>query len=151
MENKNLQKLAAVLYDCLEEKERVNGEKFLCIKNNLKKSTEEKIRNLIHAAHGEFLPDDFRYNMIGSALSSIAAGSLDDENIYEIAGLEVDIYNSDLLKWVSSNLSRSEYVNDAISEYGWPGDVMAAITMGQSKEIQEIFSTVLHYLENWND
>lgn len=153
MESKNLQKLAAVIYDCLEEKERENGEKFLCIKDGLKKSTEDKVGNLILAAHndGEFLPDDFRYNMIGSALSSIAAGSLDDENIYEIAGQEVDVYNSDLLRWVSSNLSRLEYVNEAVSEYGWPGDLMAAIVMGQSKEIQEIFGAVLHYLEKWND
>lgn len=153
MENKNLQKLAAVLSDCLEEKERENGKKFLCIKDGLKKSTKEKVRNLIHAAHndGEFLPDDFRYGMAAKALSLIAGGELDGENLYEIADQEVDVYNSDLLKWVSSNLSRSEYVNEAVSEYGWPGDIMAAIVMGQSKEIEEIFGAVLHYLKDWND
>lgn len=154
MESKNLQKLAAVLSDCLEGKERENGERFLCIKDSLKKSTEEKIRNLIHAAHndGEFLPDDFRYNMIGSALASIAAGSLDDENIYEIAGQEIDVYNSDLLRWVSSNLSRPEYVDEAVKEYGYPDNgFFAALQAGQSKEIEEIFGAVLHYLENWND
>jgi hypothetical protein len=42
-------------------------------------------------------------------------------------------------------------VDEAVSEYGWPGDVMTAIIMGQAKEIEEIFGAVLHYLKDWND
>ena len=152
MENKNLQKLASALRDCLEEKERKDGEKFLCIKNDLKKSTEEKIRNLIHAAHGDgFLPDDYKYRYTCQALEAIADG-MTEEEIFERADAAVDIYNHDLLAWISSHLFRGEYVSDAVQEFGYPEEgFFTALQYGQLQEIEEVYLTVYNYLKEWDD
>ncbi len=52
--------------------------------------------------------------------------------ISELADNQVDIYDSELIKWAGEG--NVEYVNDAISEFGWDGcgsDFIKAIQMGQ--------------------
>lgn len=46
-------------------------------------------------------------------LENISFDEIEDKIIY---GLEPDIYNWDLLKWISSNLTRASYVDDALLE-----------------------------------
>ena len=106
------------------------------------------LQSLIEDAHGDMFPDDFKYETIHSALCDIADVGTDDA----VDGLEAGVYNSDLLKWLSSDLSRAEYVNEAMTELGLSfgdidGGVMGMIGLGQIKEKREIYSSVIASLE----
>ena len=65
------------------------------------------------------------------------------EIIHEIADNNVDIYTSDLLKWVGES-ENYQFVEDAISEFGFPNntegkpDFIKAIMQGQYKENEDI-------------
>lgn len=113
----------------------------------LKEGAPEWLRDLVHDAHGDLLPDDWRYSCIRSALDSIADGN-DDAG--EFADSEADVYNAPLTAWLSSNLSRGGYVDEAIEEFGYPGDrgIFGAIAMGQYMEATEVFGSVYASLES---
>lgn len=75
------------------------------------------------------------------ALSMIDDGDTDDRYV------EGDIYTGDLLDWFVFDVSKIGYVNDAVEENGYPGDIIEAIRMGQLRERLEIFNIVLAALE----
>ena len=108
-----------------------------------RKDAPEWIQNLIYEVHehGNILPDDFKYKFILDAIDSIADGDTDDRWV------EGDIYTGDLLDWFVFDVSKIGYVNDAVEENGYPGDIIEAIRMGQLKERLEIFNIVLAALE----
>lgn len=104
----------------------------------LKDDAPDELVDLIHTAHGDFLPDDFRYEVIHDALCAFA----DCENPDDVR-VEADIYNHDLLRWLSSNLKRIGYCDEAQTEFGLDkSDVMTLITYGQQIEKNEIVSCV---------
>lgn len=100
----------------------------------------EWLESLVYDAHGDYLPDDWRYSFIVEALRSIQEDGEDAE-------LEADIYNGELLEWLGSNLTRAGYVDEATEEFGYPGNIMAAIQLGQWQEKQEVLASVLSSLE----
>lgn len=59
-----VQQLAAEAYGCFETAERQDGETFW----RLKDGSPEWVTDLVLNAHGDFLPDDWRYACIGAAL-----------------------------------------------------------------------------------
>lgn len=65
----------------------------------------------------------------------------------EIADNNIDIYFSDLYKWVADE---SDWVERALDEFGWDGcggDLSKAIQMGQSLKNQEILNEALEELK----
>src|SRR3990167_6138481 len=75
----------------------------------------EWLRDIVHDAHESMLPDDWKHEFISDAFDAIAGGEPGDLDSPE---LEADIYNHDLLRWLSSNLNRISFVDEAIEEYG---------------------------------
>lgn len=129
--------------ESFELKTRDNGDKFYCHKDNAPKWCID----ITHAAHGDMMPDDYKYQFAHGAANALyeAEGDLDAA----ISSIEPDCYNSDLLKWVASNLSRAEYVNDAFKEFGQGDlDLFAAIGWGQYAEANEVLNIVASELEN---
>lgn len=118
-------------------------EKFYTLKAN----ANPDLCRLVREAHGDFLPDDFRYEMIVDAL--YAFGDCEDDADLEEVQLEPDVYNHDLLKWLSSNLNRIAYCDETREEFGLiDADLMTLITYGQQREKDEVISLVRDFLIN---
>ena len=153
MQNQNTQSLT--------EKVRSKANDFLeYFKLQVRPSTQEEfytltddahpdLHCLVREAHGDLLPDDFRYDKIFSALAAIAdcaEGELDEVR------LETDIYHSDLLKWLNSNFRRVAYCDEAIEEFGLEKvDLMTIITYGQQLELDEVVASVRESLISINE
>lgn len=111
---------------------------------SLKDDAPEWIRDdVCYEAHGSMMPDDHKYAFIVEALDALAENEDPDD-----IDLEADIYNADLLKWVSSHLERAGYVEEAIEESGGehPG-FFESLMMGQAAEKREVLYSVRQSLE----
>jgi hypothetical protein len=114
--------------------------------------------DVIHEAHGDMLPDDWKYEHVYHIASRIAdmenetADAIRD-NEHEICDSLVDVYNSNLLAWVGSNLTRAAFVDEAISEMGWPkdGGLFTALQWGQYEELRGIYSSLVNSLEKLSE
>jgi len=142
----NVHELAEKYVGCFELKTRDNGDRFYCIADE--KESKELTR-LIQDAHGDMFPDDYKYQYILDTLIAVSECETEEqaeERQYEI---EADVYTSDLLKWVSSNLTRSCYVDEALEEYGSAmSTLFMALNYGQTRERCDVYSSVLTSLQS---
>lgn len=99
------------------------------------------LQELCHAAHGDYMPDDYRYEFIVDALACIEEGNDPDE-------MEPDCYTGGLTAWLASNINRIGYVDECLEEMGgdFPG-LSNAIAMGQLKEMREVYDAVWAFLD----
>lgn len=107
----------------------------------------EWVKEMTREAHGDMLPDDWKFRFVVEALEAIA----NSEDGYEdevITELEADVYNHELLDWVSSSLIRMRYVDEAVEKTEWPGSLAYALAMGQLDEKQEVCWIVLECLRD---
>lgn len=140
----DIQKLANEVLKMMTQSTRDNGETF----KHLKDDAPDWMQDLCHEAHGRMLPDDHKYQFIFEALDVLA--NYDSEDDARDA-LEADVYTSDLTAWLSSAVSRMEYVNEAVSQ-GLVStedfDLSSALQAGQLEEKREVFESVLNSLNN---
>lgn len=134
--------LAGQAYDAMERATRDDGSEYIRKRDD----APAWVAEIVQAAHGEMLPDDWRYACIWEAFRHIHdnTGHTDDldETAHEFAD-DADVYNSDLLAWVGSHNSRAGYVDEARDEYGAARDFYHGLQMGQYQERAEVFSFVL--------
>lgn len=118
-----------------------------------KPETPHWLTNLIRFAHIDFMPDDWKYEFIHNALLHYADNDFDDDDLPEAIDSCLSIYNHELLKWVSSNLNRSSYVDDAVNEWAVdrPFNLYEALTSGQYKELEEVFHSVADSLKDLSE
>ncbi len=138
--------LAAEACSWFEFATRSDGESY----DRLKDGRPDWVQELVFDAHGDFMPDDWRYSCIRSALEFISEGG-DDEG--EFADAEVDVYTGARLQWLSSSLLRLSYCDQAADEYGLDSasestDLADRIGMGQYVEACEVFGLVMKSLES---
>lgn len=91
------------------------------------------------------LPDDFRYKMIHDVLCN-----MDDDDCDPIDMIEslIPIYSSDLLAWVSSNLTRISYCDDYQDQYdGSALKLTEIITGGYFEELQEVYYLIMEWID----
>jgi hypothetical protein len=112
----------------------------------LKDGAPEWITQLVYDAHGDFLPDDWRYDKIQDALEFIMDVEYPDDGSSEFADGAVDIYTADRIKWLGSNLNRASYCDEAARDYGHGIDIVSMIGWGQCMEAEEIYASVLNSL-----
>ena len=109
----------------------------------------DKYKDLVKEVHDDcnILPDDYKYQFIFDALDIISCGNYNEDNYCE--GIEADIYNDDLLKWISSARYRPYYVDEVIDEYGYPdeGGFFTLLSTAQYKEREEVFNRVFSYID----
>ncbi|QBG35966.1 hypothetical protein [Litorilituus sediminis] len=74
---------------------------------------------------------------------------LEEHKDFDLAldSVEPDIYNADLLLWLSSNLHRADYVNQLLEETNIQ-DCFTLIRAAQYREIEEVSQVVFNYIEN---
>jgi hypothetical protein len=104
------------------------------------------VTDMVYEAHGNMLPDDWRYEWIREACAAITDAG-EDSDLTEV-GQEfadgVDVYTGERLRWLASNLSRADYCDEAQAE-GLAGDdagVIELIGLGQYMERLEVFASV---------
>lgn len=142
MDDITVASLAQEAYENLETRKR--GEESITV---VKDDGPDWVKDLCHAAHEDMMPDDFVYDVVSDALEALSEDENTDET--EWADNGTDIYTHDLNKWLSSNLKRAGYVDEAVREFGHSeqginGDIMA----GQMVERAQIFRSVRESLEN---
>lgn len=136
-----------------ETRERENDETFVCLRDN----APAWCRDVCRESHSGMMPDDWRYSWISSAADTLADIDPDswEEQTHEIADGLVDVYNGRLLAWLASNLTRAEYVNDAVSnglvDVSGDFDLYRAIMAGQYEEIRETLETLVSEIESIAD
>ena len=139
-ENKTVQDLATEANDALETKTRDNGDKF----HAFKRHSPQWMQDMAHEAHGDMSPDDWKYEFIHDAIYAL---SEEDDAVQARDTLEVSCYYSDQLRWLSSNLGRSDYADQAREEFDMGEEpIMKQIEMGMYQEQIEVFELVLGFL-----
>lgn len=138
------------LAEMFETCKRDKDEYFVCLKDD----APEWAQDFVREAHGtDFFPDDYRYQWISEALEVLgdSENGLDDL-AHEFADA-VDVYTSDLLLWLSSNLRRTMYCDEAQEEGLIPedADITKRIMVGQYLERQEVFWSVVRAAKNYLD
>jgi hypothetical protein len=150
-----VKELATWYRERLHQDTRTNGDKFykFCkfvssdatVDDRLPKDEDERCTSLARTAHGDMLPDDWKYEFIREVLGAIEdAGDLDEIE------LEADIYNHDLCRWLGSHGERSGYCDEAQHEgyVSEDSDMITRIQMGQYAEKREVLGLVLQYLRD---
>jgi hypothetical protein len=119
---------------------RPSGESF----TRMKDDAPEWVGQMVHAAHGDMLPDDWRYACIRAAVDHIADTSeADADACHEFADAYVDVYTSALTDWLGSHVNRPGYCDEAAEEYGGePDGINQRIMLGQYAEASEVFYAV---------
>jgi hypothetical protein len=117
----------------------------------LKDDAPSWIGEAVQAAHGDFLPDDWRYAYIAESFRLIADAG-EDEDLDELANQfadDADVYTGNLLGWLGSNLRRVGYVDEARDEYGAASfeSVAQEIAAGQAAERREVFAAIRQAVE----
>jgi hypothetical protein len=111
----------------------------------------EWVGELVQSAHGEFFPDDWRYEAIRDACGYIADNEPDeDDGPHEFADSHVDVYTGARLAWLASHLSRPGYVDEARDEglIGPDAGITDAIGVGQYCELLEVYRLVWEALSD---
>lgn len=134
---KTVQQIALEYSNMFKTKTRANGETFFVVDEC------QPLMNIIQKVNGEIFPDDYKYEFVYEALLNISEA----HDIYEIQ-CEPNIYNNELLEWLSSHASRIEYVNETVEELGHSEDgLIGDISIGQWAEKNEVLTIVLSELE----
>lgn len=102
--------------------------------------------DLVHTAHENMLPDDYKWQYVSDTLDALSEGQDPEDGWTEI---EADVYNADLLKWLQSGGERTGFVDEAIREFGFNQEsgIMGAIMMGQVQEKQQVWKAVVSGLQ----
>jgi hypothetical protein len=123
-----INELAAYYDTFFTVKTRNNGETFVCTKED----RPEELRDLIHDAHEDNLPEDWTYLKINQVIEAI--GNEEDPR----DTIEVDIYTKDLLNWCHG---RTHLVDEALQEYHCT-NLINAIQYAQQDTINRIAQIV---------
>jgi len=142
-----IQTLAAETVKQFERRTRDDGSTYWSHKDAYRSG--DWVQELCRDAHGDMLPDDYRYEYIVDALYAFADYD-DDDHEMAIDEIEADPYTKDPLAWLSSHSYRMDYANEAIRDVGFSevGGIMQAVIMGQIAEKREIYDSVLESLKS---
>lgn len=121
--------------------------------DTLKDGRPSWVQDLVREAHGGMMPDDWRYAAIRAAVEHVSDSGAETERDledadHEYADAQVDVYTSDRLAWLASNLNRPGYVDEAAAEFGTDADAdtVDRIGRGQYMEAREVWGSVVRSL-----
>ena len=69
------------------------------------------------------------------------------DSISEFADANVDIYDGTLTAWLADSSYNRCLVDEAISEFGNPGDIIKSIQLGQYKGLEDMAYTVVEFIK----
>lgn len=142
-----IQKKAKELYDAMEQKERTSGEKYYC----LKEGSPEWMRNVIHKAHGDRLPDDNIYEVITTDILPALMDANPDADIDDlrevITQIEPDVYTGELTSWLAKDINNICYLTKALQDDPDLTDGFLALATAQQIFKEEIGNIILEELK----
>ena len=130
-----LQQLAKIGYKNMEWLTRDDGSRIVVKKDG----GPNWLADMVYELHDGLFPDDWTYEQIYNALGMLSDGE-DPEEAY----FEGDTLTSSLFDWAKGN---SSLVNDYIRNFGWGGNIEAAICGAQAEEERNIAIRVRDYLD----
>lgn len=138
--------LAEAFSRAFERRTRDNGEEFVCLRDG----TAEWMRDAAQKAHGDMLPDDWRYRFIEGITDAIAERLRFDPDAelgdfgHEVCDGLVPVYNGERAAWLGSNLTRGGYCDEAREEglVAEAAGIFERIGAGIYVELHEIFCTI---------
>ena len=124
-----------------ESAKRANGDDFY----RRKDGAPQWIQDLVMDAHGDMMPDDWRYAFVVEALSALEESDDPDD-----IALEADVYTSDLTSWAHSRADRIGYCDEAAEEgmISADADMSDRLMAGQYREKEEVLNLVRAFLES---
>lgn len=137
---RTVQQLAEALDAALETRTRDNGESFVCLKDESPEWMTDVIQETGHACDCPEL--DTFYEAVQLAASALASSDDPEQAIDEI---EPDVYNRDLLTWLSASLDHINLVDEAL-ENGASG-IMEACQQAQAEQRRQVAQALLEALE----
>lgn len=149
---KGIQELAAEMAAQFTKGKRAsNGETYYFLKDGAPQwMTDVCFDSHKDGSSGPFnrmLPDDYRYEMISDSVDILSECEDEDEGREQLDG-KVPIYTGQLTAWLSSNVNRAGYCDEAVAEGLSDGsDIMQTIGIGYLRELEEVFSEVRSALE----
>lgn len=146
---RTIEELAGEAAGWFDTAERADGKRFVRTRDG----APEWVADIVREAHGDFLPDDWRYQVIWDAVAHIEEFGDDEDIAFQFADSHVDVYTSDRLAWLASNLNRASYCDEAQEEglVTQDADIIARIGLGQYMEASEVFGLVLSFLQRMSD
>jgi hypothetical protein len=146
MDTETVQTLAQRMVDAFESKTRATGETFYSLREG---TDREWMSDVVHAAHGEMFPDDFKYATVLAVCEALADGTdLAGDDFHEWCDSQVDIYDRERADWLASAPgTRAAYVDEARFEFGGgETPLLDQLGRGQYMEIAEIAQSVVDSL-----
>jgi hypothetical protein len=141
-----LQRLAKIAAQSFEVATRDNGDEFVRITDG----SPGWITELVHAAHGDMLPDDYRYRWAADACEFLAEAADPDDAAHEFIDSCVDVYTGGRIAWLASNLNRANYCDEAVETYaiGAETEIVERVGFGMYAEADEVYSLVRSFLDD---
>jgi hypothetical protein len=98
----------------------------------IKDGAPQWVTDMCRAAHGDMMPDDWRFEMIEDALIAIENG----DEFFDIDSLYP--YTHDRLNWFASRNDRHCFCDEAANTWGPFNSIMDQVAAGMSMELEEI-------------
>lgn len=136
-----IQAIASTILAAFEQSTRKDGSTFWALTDEARQQWQD----LMHHAHADMLPDDWRYELIRRALDALANADTEDE---ARDSLVLDVYTSELTDWLHSHDARLNYVDQAVSEYGHDR-LFYDLQRGQFIELEEVFAILVQELTDY--
>lgn len=137
-----VQEMATLLAGAFETRHRPDGETFTALRDD----APEWMRDAVHAAHGDMLPDDGIFRMCESAAECIAEADDPEDAAHEWADGEVSCYHAARVAWLAAApITRLGRCDDALEEHGSDAarGVSDLIALGWYTEARDVFGAIL--------
>jgi len=99
-------------------------------------------KSLVMEAHGEMMPEDYKYQFVSDAIDYIADNG-DNDDLLDCPEIEPDWYTSDLTAWLHSDNRRVYYLTEVLEELGIK-DGFQALASAQLREKEEVYFIILN-------
>lgn len=132
-----IQDLASFLCSCMETTKDGSGKE----QTGTKEGCPAWARDLIYSSRAE-------NSDIWTALAHISDSCEGDGVDDVLAGMEPDVYTSDLLNWLAADITRYNDVDEAVEEIGWPeSGLLGAIGYAQVRQKESLCRELYELLE----
>lgn len=124
-------------------RKRDDGDQFTTLRDD----APDWMSDVVREAHGDMMPDDWRYKMISECADALTGYDPSDwqDSDFEICDGLVDVMNGELLDWLSSHGARPVYIDEAREEglIADDTDEMNRIQIGQFMEYREVLNALI--------
>ena len=147
MQTMTISEAATEALSYFETKQRDNGESFV----SLRDGHPEWVEDMVREAHGDMLPEDWRYKAIEEVITAISENEYEGEDdandsASEVCDSLVSVYTHELTQWLASSNARIGYLDEAVREAVKEDGASILLMQAQYREYMEVYSSVVQSL-----